>query len=149
MASQRPLSIRAARGFQHAQDEYYYRPLVAGERLFTYVAHVRAGGDMAPSVEEAKMFELSLFMLDGELNATLGEEQVVLRPGDGLHIPLNVPFGVRNSTSRSASFVLSFSPPPPLGSLEAMFEQARAKGRRVFEPKEFDAIIGETEFPLR
>lgn len=149
MASPRPRAIKEARGFQHAGDEYYYRPLVVGDKLFTYVAHVRAGGDMAPSEEEAKLFELSLFMLDGELEATLSGERVRLRVGDALHIPLNAPFGVRNTTDRSASFVLTFTPPPALGGIDEMFDRARQKGRRVFEPSEFDGIVGETRFPFR
>lgn len=65
------LPVRKASGSQHAKDQSYYRPLVAGAELF---------------------------------------------------------IGVRNTTSRSASFILSFAPPP------------RA---------EFDPIIGETSFPLR
>ena len=97
----------------------------------------------------AKLFELALFMIDGELTATLGSDDVVLRTGDALHVPRGVAFGVRNRTPRSASFVLSFAPPPRSGSIEEMLEAARTKGRRVYAPSEFDEIIGETSFPLR
>ena len=145
----RPLAVSDASGFQHSKDEYYYRPLVSGTALFTYVAHVRAGGDMAPSEEEAKLFELSLFMLDGELNARLGPDEFVIRAGEALHIPRGMAFGVRNSTARSASFVLSFAPPPRAGTIEEMMRDAKAKGRRVYAPAEFDDIIGESTFPLR
>lgn len=149
MSIPKPFPVRKASGFQHSKDQYYYRPLVAGEALFTYVAHVPAGGFMPPSEEEAKLFELSLFMIDGELNAKLGPEDVVLKAGEALHIPRGVAFGVRNTTSRSASFILSFAPPPRTGTIDEMLEAARQKGRRVYEPAEFDAIIGETKFPLR
>lgn len=145
----RPLAVRDAAGFQHANDDYYYRPLVAGDELFTYVAHVPAGGVMPPDAEEAKLFELSLFMLDGELIGTLATEDMLLRPGDALHIPRGVAFGVRNETTRSASFVLSFSPPPRSGSVERMLQAARESGRRVFEPAEFQSIVGQAGFPLR
>ena len=145
----RPLAVRDAPGFQHANDEYYYRPLVAGEELFTYVAHVPAGGVMAPDAEEAKLFELSLFMLDGELIGTLANEDMPLRPGEALHIPRGVAFGVRNETASAASFVLSFSPPPRSGSVHEMLAAAREKGRRVYEPAEFESIVGEAGFPLR
>ena len=145
----RPLSVRDASGLQHANDEYYYRPLVSGDELFTYVAHVPAGGVMPPDAEEAKLFELSLFMLDGELIGTLGSDDMPLRPAEALHIPRGVAFGVRNETARTASFVLSFSPPPRSGSIEQMLDAARETGRRVYEPSEFESIVGEAGFPLR
>ena len=145
----RPLAVRDASGFQHANDEYYYRPLVSGDELFTYVAHVPAGGVMAPDAEEAKLFELSLFMLDGELIGTLGTEDMPMRPGEALHIPRGVAFGVRNETDTTSSFVLSFSPPPRSGGIAQMLDAAREKGRRVYEPAEFESIVGEPGFPLR
>lgn len=145
----RPVAVRDASGFQHANDEYYYRPLVAGDALFTYVAHVPPGGVMAPDAEEAKQFELSLFMLDGELIATLVADDMPLRPGEALHIPRGVAFGVRNETDATASFVLSFAPPPRSGGIQEMLEAAREKGRRVYEPAEFDTIVGDPGFPLR
>ena len=52
---------------QHADDDYWYRPLVFGDNLFTYVAHVRSSAYMAPDKAEAELFELSLYMLEGEL----------------------------------------------------------------------------------
>jgi len=145
----RPLAVRDASGFQHANDEYYYRPLVSGDELFTYVAHVPAGGVMAPDAEEAKLFELSLFMLDGELIGTLGTEDMPMRPGEALHIPRGVAFGVRNETDTTSSFVLSFSPPPRSGGIAQMLDAARETGRRVYEPAEFESIVGEPGFPLR
>lgn len=145
----RPLAVRDASGFQHANDEYYYRPLVSGDELFTYVAHVPARGVMPPDPEEAKLFELSLFMLDGELVATLDTDDMPLRPGEALHIPRGTAFGVRNETGRTASFVLSFAPPPRSGGIEQMLAAARENGRRVYEPAEFEPIVGEPQFPLR
>jgi glyoxylate utilization-related uncharacterized protein len=145
----RPVAVRDASGFQHANDEYYYRPLVSGDELFTYVAHVPAGGVMAPDAEEAKLFELSLFMLDGELIGTLGTDDMPLRPGEALHIPRGTAFGIRNEADRTASFVLSFSPPPRSGGIQQMLDAAREKGRRVYEPSEFESIVGEPGFPLR
>jgi len=145
----RPLAARDASGFQHANDEYYYRPLVAGNDLFTYVAHVPAGGVMAPDAEEAKLFELSLFMIEGELVCTLGTEDMTVRPADALHIPRGMAFGVRNETDATASFILSFSPPPRTTGIEEMLADARASGRRVYEPSEFDEIVGEPTFPRR
>lgn len=143
------LAIKDAAGFQHAGDQYYYRPLVAGDELFMYVAHIPAGGSMPPDAEEAKLFELSLFMLDGELVMILDAEEFVGRPGDAVHIPRGVAFGVKNLTDRSASFVLAFAPPPGKGTVDERLASARSRGRRVLEPSDFDPIIGETVFPFR
>ena len=145
----RPFAVREASGFQHASDEYYYRPLVSGKELFTYVAHVPPGGGVPPDAEEAKLFELSLFMIDGELVAMLDNEEFGIRPGEALHIPRGVAFGVRNETAKSASFILSFAPPPRSGTIDELMESARSRGRRVYAPAEFDSIIGKTTFPLR
>lgn len=149
METPRPLAARDAYGFKHANDEYYYRPLVAGAELFTYVAHVPAGGVMAPDEEEAKLFELSLFMIEGELVCTLGTEDMTVRPGDALHVPRGMAFGVRNETDATSSFILSFSPPPRSAGIEKMLADARASGRRVYEPSEFDEMVGQPTFPLR
>ena len=148
-SSPRPFAVREASGFQHANDRYYYRPLVSGTELFTYVAHVPPGGGVPPDAEEAKLFELSLFMIDGELVAMLGQDEFEIRPGQALHVPRGIAFGVRNETQRSASFILSFAPPSRSGTIDEMMESARSRGRRVYEPAEFDRIIGETTFPLR
>ena len=142
--------LRDAHGFQHAgKDEYYYRPLVVGTGLLTYVAHVPPGGDMPPDQEEADLYELSLFMLDGELAASLGGQERVLRTGDGQHIPRGVPFGVRNDGAVTASFVLSFTPPPRSGGIDEMLQDARDRGMRVWTPDELDPVIGRTTFPVR
>lgn len=133
--------------YQHADDEYFYRPVVAGEEVFTYVAHVPASGVMPPDAEEAKLFELSLFMIEGSLEATLGEQHVELGTGDALHIPRGVPFGVENKTDSTASFVLSFSPPPPGVDLASMKETALEKGRVVIDPIDVAERVGGLVFP--
>jgi len=82
--------VREASGFRHLDDGYYYRPLVAGKELYTYVAHVPSRGYMPPDAEEAKEFELSLFMIDGELVVILDADELVARPGDAVHVPRGV-----------------------------------------------------------
>ncbi len=110
--------------------------MVFGDNLFTYVAHVPAGGVMAPDAEEAKLFELSLFMIEGELVCTLGTEDMTVRPADALLIPRGVAFGVRNETDATASFVLSFSPPPRTAGIEKMLaEPAPAAASSTSRPR--------------
>ncbi len=137
----RPRRFSEVEAYQHADDQYFYRPLVAGKELFTYIAHVPAGGVMPPDAEEAEQFELSLFMLQGELQVTLAEDRFALRQADALHIPRTVPFGVANTTDHTASFVLSFSP-PPMVDLHTMRERAEASGRTVLDAQECQRRFG-------
>ncbi|MCY3539612.1 MAG: cupin domain-containing protein [bacterium] len=133
--------------YQHADDGYYYRPLVAGKELFSYVAHVPAGGYMPPDAEEAELFELSLFMLEGELEGILNEDRIKLEPGDALHIPRGTPFGVENTGSATVSFVLSFAPPPPNLDLSTMKQSALKRGRTVIEAPDVENVVGPITFP--
>ncbi|MYD05027.1 MAG: cupin domain-containing protein [Acidimicrobiia bacterium] len=133
--------------YQHADDGYYYRPLVAGKELFSYVAHVPAGGYMPPDAEEAELFELSLFMLEGELEGILNEDRIKLKPGDALHIPRGTPFGVENTGSATVSFVLSFAPPPPNLDLSTMKQSALKRGRTVIEAPDVENVVGPITFP--
>lgn len=132
--------LAAASGIQHAQDDYWYRPLIAGDNLFTYVAHVLPGGYMAPDAEEAELFELSLYMLEGSLFIYYGEETFALDAGSALYIPRGVPFGVRNETEETATFVLTFTPPPKMESLEAWW--ARVPEHKKKNPDEIRELIG-------
>jgi quercetin dioxygenase-like cupin family protein len=50
------------------------------------------------------------FVLAGELEATVGEETFVLRPGDTLLAPRDFPHQLRNSGSSENHFLLVFSP---------------------------------------
>jgi len=54
-----------------------------------------------------------------------------------------------SSTPRTASFILTFAPPPRAAGIEQMLDDARGRGRRAYEPAEFDEIVGEPGFPLR
>lgn len=133
--------------YQHADDSYDYRPLVAGKKLFSYVAHVPAGGYLPPEPEEAELIELSLFMLEGELDGILGGERIPLTPGDTLHIRRGVPFGVENKGSLTASIVLSFAPPPPNVDLDTMKQSALERSRVVTEAGDVKDVVGPVTFP--
>ena len=144
MAKRRFTDVEA---YQHADDQYYYRPVVAGDELFTYVAHVPAGGHMPADAEEAELFELSLFMLEGELDIALGDEEVPVTKGDALHIRRGVPVGMTNNGSGAASFVLSFAPPPPNVDLDTMKQAAIDRGRVVIEASDVEGVVGTLSFP--
>lgn len=140
-------ALRETEGFQHAKDDYWYRPLVIGDNLFSYVAHVPPGGDMPADPVEAEEFELSLFMLGGTLRVTYGDEQFDVTAGDGLFIPRGVAFGVRNATGEVGSFFLTFTPPPSIKSAAELKARFIEKGRTVKSAAEMAEMVGSSPIP--
>lgn len=129
---------------QHADDDYWYRPLINGDNLFTYVAHVRPGAYMAPDAEEAKMFELSLFMLEGRMLVYYGDETFPIEAHTALYIPRGTAFGVRNETDKVATFVLTFNPPPNVESMDAFWASVRNAEKRIKTPQQIREMIGQS-----
>jgi hypothetical protein len=52
----------------------------------------------------------SYFVLSGELEVVVGEEVFVLKPGDSLMAPRDIPHQLRNPGSAANHFLLIFSP---------------------------------------
>lgn len=80
-------------------------------------------------------------MLEGELEITLEGETFVVAPGEAIHVDPGVSPGVRNSGTRTASFLLTFSPPPKIASLEALRERYERPGDGVKSPEEMEALV--------
>ena len=141
MTKKQIVELAKVPGFQHAQDNYWYRPLLFGKDLFMYVAHVPPGGDMPPGGHaEKEEFETCLFMLEGELEITYGEEKFTLGPETAMHGSADVEFGVKNHGNVTASFVLAFSPPPEINSVEELRERYASRGRTVKSPEDTNAL---------
>ena len=52
----------------------------------------------------------ALFVLSGELEATVGDEIFILRPGETLIAPRNIPHQLRNSGNLPNHYLIMFSP---------------------------------------
>ena len=130
-------------GFQHAQDDYWYRPLIFGKNIFTYVAHIPPGGEM-PAHEDAHDFDTSLYMICGSLHITYGINEFEVNKNEALYIPGGVPFGVRNDGDMTASYVLTFNPQPDIESLSALKETYHQKNRDYKTPQEMKDLVGDT-----
>src|SRR3989304_3720620 len=96
--------------FQHGQDDYWFRPVVFGKNLYTYIAYVPPGGFMPPHGHEEDPYELSLVMIQGTLDIMLDGDTFTATSGDAVHIDPTVSLGVRNRSHAVASFVLTFNP---------------------------------------
>lgn len=142
MSSTGYVRVRAGEveGFQHGKDDYWFRPLVFGKSLFTYLAYVPPGGSMAPHGHEEDPYEMSFFMVAGELDLTLEAETFRVRPGEALLVRPKVSLGVRNNAREIAVFLLTFNPPPPIESLEKLKERYAARGVGVRAPAEMNAL---------
>lgn len=139
--------VHEIEAFQHAQDNYWYRPVVFGKRLFTYVAYVPPGGYMPPHGHEEDPYELSFFMLQGELEVMLDGDAFLVSAGDAIHVEPTVSLGVRNRGATVASFLLTFNPPPPVSSLEAIRERYARRGSGIKAAEEVEAMLAARPAP--
>lgn len=141
MKEKQVVQLAMVPGFQHAEDNYWYRPLVFGKDLFMYVAHIPPGGDMPPNGHaEKEEFETCLFMLEGELEISYDGDRFTIGPETALHVPLGTSFGVKNCGKVTASYVLTFSPPPEIESVEALRQRYAERNRTVKTPEETNAL---------
>ncbi|MFC2082773.1 hypothetical protein ACFLSG_01890 [Candidatus Bipolaricaulota bacterium] len=136
MPQERIVRLADIEAFRHDQDGYYYRPLLFGDNLFMYVAHVPPGGEMPPDLKEARLHETALFMLEGELEISDGFRTFNISAEEALRVPVGTAFGVRNHSDRTASFVLSFSPPVRLKSLQQFRDVFTAENREFLSAEE-------------
>lgn len=137
--------IGEVEGFQHAEDDYWFQPVVFGQNLYTYVASVPPGGFMPPHGHEEDPYELSFFQIDGELEITLEDDTFTARPGTALHIEPGVSLGVRNKGHRAARFILTFNPPPKNASIERLKQMFAERGRRMKSPMEMQKMLSESK----
>jgi mannose-6-phosphate isomerase-like protein (cupin superfamily) len=148
MPSNPIIDARDVEGVQHCHgdncDAYYYRPLVYGNDLFTYIAHIPPGGGVPPDQEEADLFEMSLYVLSGHPQVTYANERFEMRPHTALHCEKGVPVGFRNDGPEPVSLILSFSPPPQhAGNPEEMRRLVESRGRSVFSPESMNRMAGD------
>jgi hypothetical protein len=148
MENKRWVAARETEGVQHCHgdecDEYWYRPLVYSKHLFTYIPNIPPGGGVPPSDDEAKLFELSLYVLAGDVRVQYGDETFTLTPHHALHIPKGVPVGFENRGQTPVTILLSFAPPPgSVHNTDEMRQRVEAGGRRMWSPAELNAMAGD------
>ena len=132
------VKLREVDGFFHQPE--WYRPLCFGTDIFMYVAHVPAGGEMAPDFEEAKLLETALLMLSGKLEVTDGYDTFEMSPEMSLNAPKGTAFGVKSRGDKTASSVLALTPPPRPESLQEFLGVFLAEGREVLSPEEAEEL---------
>jgi glyoxylate utilization-related uncharacterized protein len=150
------IALWEADGYQHwhkphPPDEFWFRPLVAGDKHLTYVGHIPPGGGVPPSPEEASFVEMCIYTLAGELGCIVlgdagNETRFALPPHHAFYAPQYVPLGFWNSGGETASFVLTFTPnAPERNSISAFHQLAEDRyGWTRFSAEKLNRMVGET-----
>lgn len=87
--------------------ENVYLKAISGEKLQLTVMKLMPGERTGHSHEHEQMG----YILSGSVEITIGEEQKVLLPGEGYHVPSNVEHGFHVHTGEPVEFIEIFSPP--------------------------------------
>jgi hypothetical protein len=142
-------------GYRHEHkpdppDDFWFRPIVCGEKHLTYVGLVPAGKGVPPSPEEAAHVEMSIYTLAGDLGCIIlgvdGEEEhrLVLPAHHAVYAPLDVPIGFFSPGEDAAVFLLSFTPTRPGRDSIAAFENwaVNTAGWTVIDPDSLNEMFG-------
>ena len=95
-----------------------------GDRSMTHL--VVAPGSEAPCHAHDR-YEETFYILDGELEFTLHQENLVARAGDYIAVPAGVRHGYVNRTKAPVTMLFEFSP----GGMEELFYEFRDEGPPV------------------
>jgi hypothetical protein len=157
MSADEPLWIALweADGYQHwhkpdPPDEFWFRPLVCGDKHLTYVGHIPPEGGVPPSPEEAAFVEMCIYTLAGELGCIVlengDETRFVLSPHHALHAPRHVPLGFWNPGEETASFILTFTPNAPDRNSVAAFRSKATNeyGWTLWQARELNKMAAGT-----
>ncbi len=148
MVEKQLVKVNEVEGFFHNPE--WYKPLLFGENLYMNVTYLLPGTEMvmgSKKEKEAEMLERAIYMLEGRLEITCGEEKFEVTPKTALLVPLEpgTPFGVKNSGRETASFVTVFSPPPhpelKLKSREQLRKLYEEHNRVVKSPEEMKELL--------
>ncbi len=150
------VSLADAFGIQHAQDEYWFRPLILGDNLFTYVAHIPPGGGVPPYPEAAKrkQIEYALYLLQGQLKVSVRGRSVTLVPHTAFHIPAGEAVEMFNGGEITATLYMAYTPSPwgpsspyedrkAVTSLAEMRAWYQERGHRIWSAEEMNTMAGD------
>ena len=148
--------LSEAFGIQHADDQFYFRPLILGQNLFSYVAHIPPGGGVPPYPVHAKrnQIEHSLYVLSGILEVEVGGASVSMVPHTAIHIAAGEAVEMLNGTDSPVSIYMVYSPSPwgpeshyedrkAITTHDEMLAFYQARGTRIWSPEEMNAMGGD------
>ncbi len=149
-------TLSSSFGIQHGDDAFWYRPLILGNQIFTYVAHIPPGGGVPPYPDTAEKLQIehSLYLLAGSLRVTVRGASATLVPHTAIRIPPGDPVEMKNEGDTTATIYMAYTPSPwgPMSPIEdrrgvTNLEEMRAwyheRGRRIWSPAEMDAMAGD------
>ena len=90
----------------------WFDVLGTGAGIQTAVMDLKpGGGESGRKTNEHPRSEQVLFVVEGEVEAEIGEERRTLRAGDSVIVPRDVPHRFSNKTGRTARTFNVYSPP--------------------------------------
>lgn len=89
----------------------WFDVLETAKQCQTAVMTLGPGKDSGPKENEHPQSEQVLYLVDGELEAEIGERRVQLRAGDSVIVPANVPHRFSNRSNRPAVTFNVYAPP--------------------------------------
>ena len=112
----------------------HYTFLVTGEEsggaYFAMEALVPPGGGPPPHIHTRE--DETFYLLDGEVEFTLGEETIVAGPGDFVNVPRGTVHRFQNTGSATAKLVLTFTP----AGIEKWFEETLEQAPNEVTPED-------------
>ncbi|NKQ39187.1 MAG: cupin domain-containing protein [Methanosarcinales archaeon] len=132
MIEKQLVNINEVDGFFH--DPEWYKPLLFGENLYMNVTYLLPETKMvigSKKEKETEMPERVIYMLEGKLEVTHGEDKFEITPEMAFLVPLESgePFEIKNFGENMASFIMIFSPPPH----PELKIKSRAQLRKLYE----------------
>jgi mannose-6-phosphate isomerase-like protein (cupin superfamily) len=95
-----------------ADDHEWFDVLHTGQGLQTAVMDLEpGGGESGEKTNEHPQSEQVLFVVEGEVEAEIGDERRTLRAGDSVVVPRGVAHRFANRGSRTARTFNVYSPP--------------------------------------
>jgi quercetin dioxygenase-like cupin family protein len=136
----KPFRVRADAGPTYWGPGDRYSFLATGEqtggRYFAMVALVPPGGGPQPHIHHRE--QEAYYVLEGNLDITLGDERFRVAPGDFVHIPRGTVHAFHNAGETTARMLLLCVP----SGLEKFFEEALepVRDRSDLSPPARDAV---------
>lgn len=95
-----------------AESHDWFEVLFTGEGVQTAVMDLEpGGGESGEKTNEHPRSEQVLFVVEGEVEAEIGDEKRTLRAGDSVVVPRRVPHRFTNRGARRARTFNVYSPP--------------------------------------
>lgn len=101
--------VTDARDIRETSD--WFSVIQTSEAVQTATMRLKPGAASGPMGNEHAQSEQVLYVVEGEVTAEIGDRKFVMRPGESVIVPRNVPHRFRNESTETALTYNVYSPP--------------------------------------